>query len=270
MKYNFLISFLLILTACQTANNTTESNIVNNSVVSPTKMLQYEIVKIHFHDTSSYTQGLEWNNNELIEGTGNYGRSILHKLNSTMNPIGKKVQLPSSEFGEGITQFKDKIFQLTWKEKKVYVYDAKTLKKIKELYWPYEGWGLTHNDTSLIVSTGGSNIYFVNPENFNIQKTLGVYNQFGYISDINELEYFDGKIAANIYLTNDIIFIDPVSGQVKEIMNFDQLLAQANVKEDPTSIDPGYVLNGIAYHPINKTLFITGKCWPIMAEIKMK
>jgi len=270
MKYNFSIALIFILIACQSANNSTDSNKSNNNTIASTTVLQYEIVKIHPHDTSSYTQGLEWNNNELIEGTGNYGRSILHKLNPNMKSIGKKVQLPSSEFGEGITQFKDKIYQLTWKEKKVYVYDAKTLEKIKELYWPYEGWGLTHNDTSLIVSTGGSNIYFVNPENFNIQKTLGVYNQFGYVSDINELEYFDGKIAANIYLTNDIIFIDPVSGQVKEIMNFDQLLAQANVKEDPARIDPGYVLNGIAYHPINKTLFITGKCWPIMAEIKIK
>jgi glutamine cyclotransferase len=187
-----------------------------------------------------------------------------------MKPIGKKVQLPVSEFGEGITVFKDKIYQLTWKENKVYVYDAKSLVKEKELYWPYEGWGLTHNDSSLIISTGGSNIYFVNPDNFAIQKTLGVYNQFGYVSDINELEYIDGKILANIYLTNDIIFIDPNSGQVKEMMNFDQLLAQANVKTDPSSIDPGYVLNGIAYHPTLKTIFITGKCWPIMAEIKIK
>lgn len=113
MKYNFLIGLLFILTACQSANNTTDSNTGNNNAVAPTKVLQYEIVKIHPHDTSSYTQGLEWNNNELIEGTGNYGKSILHKLNPNMKSIGKKVQLPSAEFGEGITQFKDKIYQLT-------------------------------------------------------------------------------------------------------------------------------------------------------------
>ena len=268
MKYISIITLISILSSCQSANNSTDSP--NNVPVPSTIALQYEIVKIHTHDTASYTQGLEWNNNELIEGTGNYGKSVLHKLDYSMKTIGKKVQLPVSEFGEGITVFKDKIYQLTWKENKVYVYDAKSLVKEKELYWPYEGWGLTHNDSSLIISTGGSNIYFVNPDNFAIQKTLGVYNQFGYVSDINELEYIDGKILANIYLTNDIIFIDPNSGQVKEMMNFDQLLAQANVKTDPSSIDPGYVLNGIAYHPTLKTIFITGKCWPIMAEIKIK
>lgn len=268
MKYSFVIFILFLLTACQSASNTTDSS--NNNAIAATAVKQYEIIKIYPHDTSSYTQGLEWINNELVEGTGNYGKSILHKLDASMNSIGKVVKLPVTDFGEGITVFKDKIYQLTWKEHKVYVYDAKSLEKIKEFYWPYEGWGLTHNDSSLIVSTGSSNLYFVNPDNFTIQKTLGIYNQFGYVSDINELEFFDGKIAANLYLTNDIIFIDPITGHVKEMINFDQLLAQANVKTDPASIDPGYVLNGIAYHSINKTLFITGKCWPIMAEIKVK
>ena len=258
----------LWLLACNTANNTTESTNVNN--LDAPKVLQYEIVKIHPHDTSSYTQGLVFNGENLIESTGNYGRSILHILDPNMKEVGAKVILPSTDFGEGTTLFNNKIYQLTWKEKKVMVYDATTLTKIKELYWPYEGWGLTHNDSSIIVSTGGSNIYFVNPEDFSIQRTIGVYNKFGYVSDINELEYIDGKIAANIYLTNDVVFIDPISGQIKETINFDQLLAQANVNYNPASIDPGYVLNGIAYHPTKKTIFITGKCWPIMAEITIK
>ena len=262
----FLISIWLL--ACNTANNTTESTNVNT--IEAPKVLQYEIVKIHPHDTSSYTQGLEFNGENLIEGTGNYGQSILHVLDPTMKPIGAKIKLPISDFGEGTTLFNNKIYQLTWKEKKVLVYDAKTLVKIKELYWPYEGWGLTHNDSSLIVSTGGSNLYFVHPDNFSIQRTIGVYNKFGYVSDINELEFINGKIAANIYLTNDIVFIDPNTGQIKETINFDQLLAQANVNYNPASIDPGYVLNGIAYHPTKKTIFITGKCWPIMAEIMIK
>lgn len=264
---NFLLISMVCI-ACNTANNTTESTNSNN--IDAPRVLQYEIVKIHPHDTSSYTQGLEWNVNKLIEGTGNYGKSKLHVLDSNMQSLGKTVKLSKDLFGEGTTLFKDKIYQLTWKENKVMVYNAQTLEKIKELYWPYEGWGLTHNDSTLIVSTGGSNIYFVNPEDFSIQRTLGVYNKFGYVSDINELEWINGKIAANIYLTNDIVFIDPISGQIKETINFDQLLAQANVKYDPTSIDPGYVLNGIAFHSNKKTVFITGKCWPIMAEISIK
>jgi glutamine cyclotransferase len=268
MRTLYFIAFSIFSLACNSANNTTDSS--NTNAIESPKQLQYEIVKIYPHDTSSYTQGLEWNGSQLIEGTGNYGKSILHILDSNMQSLGKKVKLSAEDFGEGTTLFKDKIYQLTWKEHKVYVYNASTLEKIKELYWPYEGWGLTHNDSSLIVSTGGSNIYFVNPDNFAIQRTVGVYNKFGYVSDINELEFFNGKIAANIYLTNDIIFIDPNSGLVKETLNFDQLLAQAKVHLDPTTIDPGYVLNGIAYHPARKTLFITGKCWPIMAEIIVK
>lgn len=268
MRIVYFITISIFSFACNSANNSTDGNTAN--AIQTSKVLQYEIVKIHTHDTSSYTQGLEFDGENLIEGTGNYGKSILHILDPNMQSIGPKVKLPSTDFGEGTTLFNDKIYQLTWKEHKVNVYNAKTLAKIKEFYWPYEGWGLTHNDSSIIVSTGGSNIYFVNPEDFSIQKTLGVYNKFGYVSDINELEYYDGKIAANIYLTNDIIFIDPISGFVKETLNLDQILAQANVKVDPTSIDPGYVLNGIAYHPTKKTLFITGKCWPIMAEIRIK
>lgn len=268
MRTLSILIFSIWLLACNTANNTTESTNVN--AIDAPKVLQYEIVKIHPHDTSSYTQGLVFNGENLIEGTGNYGESILHVLDPNMKPVGAKIKLPISDFGEGTTLFNDKIYQLTWKEKKVMVYDAKTLVKIKELYWPYEGWGLTHNDSSLIVSTGGSNLYFVHPDNFTIQRTIGVYNKFGYVSDINELEIINGKIAANIYLTNDIVFIDPNSGQIKETINFDQLLSQANVNYNPTSIDPGYVLNGIAYHPTKKTIFITGKCWPIMAEILIK
>ena len=258
----------LWLLACNTANNTTESTNVNN--LDAPKVLQYEIVKIHPHDTSSYTQGLVFNGEKLIESTGNYGRSILHILDPNMKQVGAKVILPSTDFGEGTTLFNNKIYQLTWKEKKVMVYDATTLTKIKELYWPYEGWGLTHNDSSIIVSTGGSNIYFVNPEDFSIQRTIGVYNNYGYVSDINELEYVDGKLYANIYGQNEVVVIEPETGQVLNNINFSNLLAQANVKYDPATIDVGYVLNGIAYQQKSKTFFMTGKCWPVMVEIKLK
>ena len=269
MKNYFLIIITLFLFACNNTSEPTNSSSNESAIVAPTT-LQYEIVKIYTHDTSSYTQGLEWDGNKLIEGTGNYGKSILHVLDTNMKKISAKIKLEKQYFGEGITQFNGKIYQLTWKEKKVFVYDAKTLSKIKELYWPYEGWGLTHNDTSLIVSTGESNIYIVNPDNFEIQKTIGVYNNYGYVSNINELEYVNGNIIANIYGQNDIIFIDIATGQVKHTINFANLLAQSNVKYDPLSVDAGYVLNGIAYNKQRKTFFITGKCWPIMAEIKIK
>ena len=270
IKYLLLITFIFVIASCGNNIATSENEAENDNVIKAPTQLQYEVVKVFPHDTSAYTQGLEWHGEILVEGTGNYGKSILHKLDVNMQGISKKIKLPKELFGEGITIFKDKIYQLTWKEHKVFVYDANTLKKERELYWQYEGWGITHNDSALIVSTGGSDIYFVDPNTFAIQKTIGVYNNYGYVSDINELEYVDGKIFANIYGQNEVVVIEPATGQILNSINFSNLLAQANVKYDPTTIDDGYVLNGIAYQPKTKTFFVTGKCWPVMVEIKIK
>lgn len=270
IKQFLLFSFILTMNSCGNNIATSDNNELNVNVIKAPTQLQYEVVKVYTHDTSSYTQGLEWDGETLFEGTGNYGKSQLHKMNANLQIIGKKINLPKELFGEGITIFKNKIYQLTWKEQKVLVYNVNTLQKEKELYWQYEGWGLTHNDTALIVSTGGSDIYIVDPNSFAIQKTIGVYNNYGYVSDINELEYVDGKIFANIYGQNEVVVIDPVTGQIINNINFSNLLAQAGVKYDPTTIDVGYVLNGIAYQAKSKTFFITGKCWPVMVEVSLK
>ena len=270
IKHILLFTNIFIMTSCGNNIATTENNEVNENVIKAPTQLQYEVVKVYNHDTTSYTQGLEWHGELLFEGTGNYGKSILHKMDANMQTIGKKVNLSKELFGEGITIFNDKIYQLTWKEHKVFVYNANTLQKEKELYWQYEGWGITHNDTALIVSTGGSDIYIVDPNTFAIKKTIGVYNNYGYVSDINELEYVNGKIFANIYGQNEVIVIDPATGQIINNINFSNLLAQAGVKYDPTTIDVGYVLNGIAYQPKSKTFFVGGKCWPVLVEIKLK
>ena len=264
--YILLVLFTAALFACN-SDNTDANN--ENAIAAPTA-LSYELIKVYPHDTSSYTQGLEWNGNKLIESTGLEGKSVLQVLDSNMKPLGNKVKLDKEYFGEGSTLFQDKIYQLTWKTHKVFVYDVKTLKKTNELYWPYEGWGLTHNDTSLIVSTGESNIYFVNPIDFSIQKTLGVFNQYGYLSNINELEYVNGQLYANVYGRNEVVVIDPQTGQVKSSIDFSNLLSQAGVKYDPLSIDAGYVMNGIAYHADKKTFFITGKSWPVLVEIRLR
>ena len=270
IKHILLFTFITAMNSCGNNIATSENNEVNENLIKAPTQLQYEVVKVYTHDTSSYTQGLEWYGETLFEGTGNYGKSQLHKMDANLQSISKKISLPKELFGEGITVFKDKIYQLTWKEHKVLVYNANTLQKEKELYWQYEGWGLAHNDTALIVSTGGSDIYIVDPNNFAIKKTIGVYNNYGYVSDINELEYVDGKIFANIYGQNEVVVIDPLTGQIINNINFSNLLAQAGVKYDPTTIDVGYVLNGIAYQAKSKTFFITGKCWPVMVEVSVK
>ena len=262
-----LFTATILLLSC---NNDNENTNADANVIAAPINLDYSIVKVYPHDTSAYTQGLEWNGNTIIESTGLEGKSILHVLDSNQKQLGTKVKLSAADFGEGATLFNGKIYQLTWKSHKVYVYNAKTLAKEKELYWPYEGWGLTHNDTALIVSTGESNIYFVDPTTFTIKKTLGVFNNFGYVSNINELEYVNGKLFANVYGRNSIIVIDLITGIVTNTVDFSNLLAQSGVKYDPLTIDPGYVLNGIAYKPSTHSFFITGKCWPVMVELKIK
>lgn len=278
-RFSFLycLVFIFLSIACNNSSNNDEASIGGSELAISTPVkLNYEVVKVHPHDTTSYTQGLEWNGNKLIEGTGNYGKSVLHILDTNMKQIGNKVQLGSNYFGEGTTLFGGKIYQLTWKEHKVFVYDEKTLKQVNEFYWPYEGWGLTHNDTALIVSTGGSNIYFVDPANFNIKKTLGVFNSSGYIQYINELEFVNGKIYANLYEGNniyspdDIIVIDPITGMISASIDLSNILPKVNVMNDPRMVNPGYVLNGIAYKKESNTFFVTGKCWPVMIELKIK
>ena len=273
MKKELIVLISLFAIACNNTNNadTADSNNESegNTTISAPIALNYTIQKVYTHDTTAYTQGIEWHNNSLVEGTGLKGKSLLYQMDDQLKPFGKKNKLDPTYFGEGITVFDGKIYQLTWEEHVVFVYDATTFKKIKTLSWPYEGWGLTHNDTALIVSTGSSNLYFVNPNDFSIQKTLGVFNEYGYQSMLNELEYVDGKIFANIYGQNNIVVIDPNSGKITNKIDCSNLLAQAKASYNPLLIDAGYVLNGIAYRKSTDTYFLTGKCWPVIVEVKL-
>lgn len=273
MKKTIVALFFLTAIACNNNSNleknSNNNEVTDNTTIATPTLLNYTIQKVYPHDTSAYTQGLEWYNNKLYEGTGLRGKSFLYQMDSQLIPLNQRVKLSTPYFGEGITIFNGKIYQLTWEEHKVFVYDAVTLKKLNELNWPYEGWGLTHNDSSLIVSTGSSNLYFVDPVSFTIQKTLGVYHQYGYQSMLNELEYVNGKIFANVYGQNEIIVIDPNTGLINHKIDCSNLLSQAKVQYDPLSIDGGFVLNGIAYKPTTQTYFLTGKCWPVIVEVKL-
>lgn len=273
MKNFLFVGICLIAIACNDANNATSSNnsneVANTTAISAPIVQTYTLKNVYAHDTTAYTQGLEWHNNTLIEGTGLRGKSVLYQMDSQLKPFGQKIKLTPPYFGEGVTVFKGKLYQLTWEEHKVFVYDATSLKKINEFNWPYEGWGLTHNDSSLIVSTGSSNLYFVDPNTFEIQKTLGVFHQYGYQSMLNELEYVDGKIYANVYGQNEIVVIDAITGMITHKIDCNNLLAQAKVQYNPLTIDGGYVLNGIAYKKSTNTFFLTGKCWPVIVEVAL-
>ena len=269
MKYLLIIGVTILISACNTGNNSQEGADETNLILAPSA-LTFQIIKTHTHDTTSYTEGFEWNGDTLIESTGNYKESKLIILDTNMKEIRKPIKLNDEYFGEGTTLFKGKIYQLTYKEHKVFVYDAKTLNKLTELYFPFEeAWGMTHNDTAIIVTTGGSNLYYLDPVTFKTIKTVGVYDNNGYVANVNELEYLNGKLFANVYLTDKILQIDPMTGNVLAVADLSNILAQVGIKNDPKKIDAGNVLNGIAYNKQRGTFFITGKNWPVTIELKL-
>ena len=172
IQYFLIFSVASLMSACNTGNSSQEDTNESNLIEAPSVMT-FQVIKTHVHDTTSYTEGFEWNGDTLIESTGNYKESKLILLDTNMKEIRKPLKLNDEYFGEGTTLFKGKIYQLTYKEHKVFVYDAKTLNKITELYFPFEeAWGMTHNDTAIIVTTGGSNLYYLDPVTFKTIKTV--------------------------------------------------------------------------------------------------
>lgn len=227
--------------------------------------ISFQVLNMFPHDTSSYTQGLIWHEGKLWEGTGWKTESKLMLTDLKTGKAIKSVKLPDTEFGEGITILNNKIYQLTWEDHKVYVYDLKTLKQEKVFDWPYEGWGITTDGKALLVSTGGSNLYWVDPATFKITKTLGVSDNNGYVSNLNELEWVNGFIYANQYLTDYILKIDPSSGSVVGRINLAGLLQQSN----QLIVANTDVLNGIAFNPTTGNFLVTGKRWPALYELKL-
>ena len=229
------------------------------------KILKFTLINTYPHDNKAYTQGLEFYNGVLYEGTGQRGESTLRKTNYKTGNIDLKIDLEPRFFGEGITFLNDKIYQLTWEETTAFVYDAKTLKKIKEL--PYakkiEGWGLTNDGKYLYQSDGSEKIYKLNPEDLSVVDYVNVYSKDTKVKELNELEWVDGKIYSNVYQKNAIVIINPTNGVVEGVINL------AELESKTTPIAERDVLNGIAYNPATKTFFVTGKNWDKMFEIKI-
>ncbi|WP_306350439.1 glutaminyl-peptide cyclotransferase [Flavobacterium sp. '19STA2R22 D10 B1'] len=230
------------------------------------KLLSYTIVNTYPHDTEAFTQGLEFYRDTLYEGTGRKGVSNLRKTDYKTGKVYKQVDLDGKYFGEGITILNNKVYQLTWQENTVFVYNADTFKKEKEL--PYfksiEGWGLCNDGKSLFLSDGTEKIWIVDPVTFKETDYINVYTANSKIKAVNELEYIDGKIYGNIWQKDAIAVIDPKSGAVEAVINLSEL--KGKVTQTPNTD----VLNGIAYNPKTKTIFVTGKNWDKMFEIKIK
>ncbi len=221
-----------------------------------------EVVKEYPHSTESYTQGLFFHDGRLYESTGQYGQSYFCEVDIPTGERSRRFNLDRKYFGEGSVMFGGKLYFLTWRNYVVLVYDAETLKFEKNIVNPREGWGLTTDGKSLIMSDGSSNIYFLD-RNFSVQRRIVVKNGRKSVGMLNELEWIDGKIWANVYLTDEIVVINPENGAVEKIIDCSGLL-----REDLRTPETD-VLNGIAHNPADGKTYITGKLWPRLFEIKI-
>lgn len=243
-------------------SETLESNIKVLSNVVP-KTEKFTVVRTYPHSKEDFTEGLELYNGYLYESTGLEGKSLIKKSELNTGKVLKEVVLDKQYFGEGITIFDNKIFQLTWKNKKGFVYNLDDLKFIQNFSYNTEGWGMTNNGKELIMSDGTNKIYFMNPYSFAITSNLEVYDNIGPITNINELEYNKGLIYANVWRTFLVIKIDASTGKVLARMDLEELIHKAgNLQE----LD---VLNGIALNPATGNLLVTGKLWNKIFEIKI-
>jgi len=267
MKYTLTLIFLLgLLAGCKSK---TEDNKEDANAITVPAVLSYSITNVYPHNTGSYTEGLEWHDSTLYESTGNKGQSKLARISLHTGKDLQKIDLSKEYFGEGITVLNGKIYQLTYEEEKCFVYDFKTFKKIGEFSYKGEGWGMTNDGKYLIMDNRSNNLYYRDPTTFEIVKQVPVYDNNGPLGNINELEYVDGFIYANVWLTNYIVKIDPKTGKVVSKADFSYVLnkyAPGEVSEQDTN--NGAVLNGIAYDSVGKRFFITGKNWPKLFEVK--
>jgi glutamine cyclotransferase len=276
-----LLSFLLIIFGCsdKKTSETPES-------------YTYRVVKTHPHDPNAFTQGLVFENGFLYEGTGIYGKSTLRRVDLDTGQILQIYKLPDKYFGEGMTIFKDKIYQLTYKSKIGFVYDKSSFKLLQRFNYPTlrpgsgqaEGWGITHDGKNLIMSDGSSTLYLWDPETLQRTGSIKVHDNGVPVSGLNELEYIKGQLFANVWPTERIAIISPQTGQVTGWIYMQGLLSQqarlprvSNERKDSYGgwyggqelNKPVDVLNGIAYDATGDRLFITGKFWPKLFEIKL-
>jgi len=272
MKVRLMIFLLTVFFAAACNNNNdspardSESSVVEDHIPPPV-LISYQLLNQFPHDTLSFTEGLTFYNGQLYESTGApddpaTNHTWVGPVDLKTGSFEKKIDLGKKYFGEGITFLNDKMYQLTWKSQTGFVYDARTFKKIKNFSFKSEGWGLTNDGTNLIMSTGSSNLYFLDPDSMAFVKMLPVQDNNGYVSNLNELEFVNGSIYANHWLTSEILKIDPASGHVVAKLDLGSI-----VKEIKTKYPNAEEMNGIAYDSSSKKTYITGKKWPFIYQI---
>lgn len=261
-----LISLLLLslfaLGSCANDSDRSGATAAEDMTETP-PVYSYTIINTYPHDRQAFTQGLVFDEGIVYEGTGLRGRSSVRRVDLTTGRVLQLRALPAPFFGEGITVFGPHLIQLTWQSKVGFVYDKTHFTLLRQFTYPTEGWGITHNDQHLIMSDGTSVLYFLDPETLSATGQLHVRDDQGPVERLNELEYVQGSIYANIWQTDRIARIDPESGQVTAWIDLTGLLP---LEDRVERVD---VLNGIAYDAAQDRLFVTGKLWPKLFEIRI-
>ena len=289
MRLYFFTFIVFLLTACGGATPANKTNMNANAAKNlnvgtvnapetPVKtggaipVYTYEIVKTYPHDPKAFTEGLFFRDGFLYESTGE--ESSLRKVEIETGKVLQQYKLPKESFGEGATFFKDKIYQLTWQERTAFAYDPNDFKLLQQFNYLGDGWGLTHDDKNLIMTDSTHVIRFVNPENFKTERTVAVFREDGQpLRNINELELVKGELWANIWHSEDpeilgkenyIVRLDPASGKILGWIDL------SGISPEDLRRDPENTLNGIAYDEANDRIFVTGKRWKKLFEIKIK
>lgn len=259
MKKSLPFLLILSLAACKNNDKPGEPGPKPNAP----KIMNFSIIATYPHDTSSYTQGLLIYKGNMYEGTGNYGKSRLLKVDLKTGKALQSISLPAEFFGEGVTILRDTVYQLTWKEKKVFAYTLSDFRKVKEFTVNHDGWGLTTDGNALIVSDGSSTLYYYDPSGFKLIKTQDVTEAGSLSYNLNELEFIDGFLYANQYEASYIFKIDPSTGAIVAKADLTGIWNRIR------AIDPDAdVPNGIAYDADTKKIYITGKWWPELYEVQ--
>jgi glutaminyl-peptide cyclotransferase len=234
---------------------------VSGTLTAAVPVKSVEVVNTYPHDPNAFTQGLVIDSGVLFEGTGRNGESSIRKVELTSGAVQQKVMIPAQHFGEGITILNGKLYQLTWQTHLGFVYEAGSFKQLKSFYLPGEGWGITHNGSQLIVSDGSANLRFLDPDSLKELSRVQVTENGKPLEKLNELEYINGEVWANVWYTNFIVRINPQTGVVVSKLDLSKLNEQRSADD---------VLNGIAWDAAAKRLFVTGKLWQQLYEINVK
>ncbi|MDA0348561.1 MAG: glutaminyl-peptide cyclotransferase [Verrucomicrobia bacterium] len=257
------LAFGLSLSGCAKHSDSGEASIPP-SLPETVSYYTYEVINAWPHDPEAFTQGLLFHQGSLLESTGLNGKSSLREVDWQTGRVKKQVSVPDRYFAEGLTVIDGKAYQLTWRNQKGFIYDADTFQVLGEFSYQGEGWGLTTDGNVLILSDGTNQIRFLDPTTFSVVRTIKVQHDGKAVDNLNELEFIHGEIFANIWQTNRIVRIDPSTGSVRGVIDLRGLLAVWHRRPNTD------VLNGIAYDRKSDRLFVTGKNWPKLFEVRLK